>query len=235
MDNLPDNPVLRKRAKLRKRYPGSRQEAHLAGADFFFPDAHCSKCGTWAVIATVDNKCQGCTGSGPYAGERQNKRRYVNKVVNGYYMGRVLRSPDARELLDREEIRCDACGAWVAGRYHIDHIMPASRGGPSEVWNSQILCATCHKKKRDMLPDDWFAKIGKPVPDAFAREFSRFHLAFSGNDWQPGGEIDFDALPATIQTKRPHTPYKRKNPTTTSPAGKMILTPAKYWHRDYRK
>jgi len=108
MDNLPDNPVLRKRAKLRKRYPGSRAEAQIAGAALYFPDAHCPKCNTWAVCHTDSGACGGCDGSAEYAGKR-------------------------------------------------------------------------------------------------------------------------------IRPKKPRAGYKRKNPTTTSPAGKLILTPAKYWHRDYRK
>lgn len=55
------------------------------------------------------------------------------------------------KVLQRDGFACRACGArpekgaWL----HIDHVIPISSGGMTEVGNLQTLCATCNFGKRD--------------------------------------------------------------------------------------
>jgi hypothetical protein len=47
-------------------------------------------------------------------------------------------------------VGCDAPPAWLQA----DHVVPWSRGGPTNTTNGQIRCAACNRAKRDRLPDD---------------------------------------------------------------------------------
>lgn len=55
-------------------------------------------------------------------------------------------------VLTRDGHRCRCCGATVStgAVLHIDHIVPVSKGGLTEIRNLQTLCAACNFGKRDM-------------------------------------------------------------------------------------
>jgi len=49
--------------------------------------------------------------------------------------------------------RCAICSSLLQlDSWEADHIIPWSRGGPTEVWNGQPLCATCHALKMTQHP-----------------------------------------------------------------------------------
>lgn len=52
-----------------------------------------------------------------------------------------------QELYRRDNGECVMCHArvWLT----IDHILPVSKGGNSELSNLQLLCAGCHRKKNE--------------------------------------------------------------------------------------
>src|SRR5690606_18351487 len=45
--------------------------------------------------------------------------------------------------------RCENCGRELEAGYHADHIMPHSKGGPTDVINAQALCPKCNQEKGD--------------------------------------------------------------------------------------
>ena len=236
MQDLPDTPLMRKRAKLRKTYEPSRQLAALAGEELYFPDAFCPSCGTWATHRVSDGACGGCTRKSPFAGARVKKRSASN-TCKGYYFGRNIRSKDGRKFYETDQHFCAGCGLNVTGRINLDHIFPYAAGGPSEYWNFQILCTGCNREKGEMLPDEWFSKIGRPMPDLFLSEFSKFHEAFCGVPWSPGDPILYDKFPAATKKSRNSKSGRSgrgADPTRVTPDGKLILTPAKYWHKAYK-
>lgn len=57
--------------------------------------------------------------------------------------------------------KCTGCRKSLDNKFEIDHVMPVSRGGMNTADNLQLLCRSCNRKKRDMHPDDWAARIGK--------------------------------------------------------------------------
>lgn len=55
----------------------------------------------------------------------------------------------AAEVLARDGHRCRYCGEPADT---VDHIFPATRGGPQELWNLAAACRQCNSIKRDRTP-----------------------------------------------------------------------------------
>ena len=58
---------------------------------------------------------------------------------------------DHMAVYARDKGRCGICGITVYGDFHIDHVIPLSRGGPDSLDNLQTLCYECNRGKRDSL------------------------------------------------------------------------------------
>ena len=54
-------------------------------------------------------------------------------------------------LLASQRGRCNVCKASIRKAYHLDHIMPQSKGGASTLENLQLLCAACNLRKHARL------------------------------------------------------------------------------------
>lgn len=52
-------------------------------------------------------------------------------------------------VYERDQYRCVTCGTWIG--LSIDHIIPESRGGPTEIDNLQTLCRPCNSRKGDRV------------------------------------------------------------------------------------
>lgn len=53
------------------------------------------------------------------------------------------------------------CGFNLSDGYHVDHVVPISRGGSNWPSNLQLLCATCNCSKGTKLMEEW---IDRPRP-----------------------------------------------------------------------
>jgi hypothetical protein len=58
------------------------------------------------------------------------------------------------QIFDRDGHTCVYCGS-ADGPFHLDHIKPFSRGGPSTPENLCVACAPCNFAKRDRTPEEW--------------------------------------------------------------------------------
>lgn len=56
--------------------------------------------------------------------------------------------------------KCHWCGVGCADKFHVDHVMPLSKGGAHEKWNLAISCQPCNSRKADKHPLDWLAELG---------------------------------------------------------------------------
>jgi diadenosine tetraphosphate (Ap4A) HIT family hydrolase len=64
---------------------------------------------------------------------------------SGYVSGSIR-----YQVLKRAKYRCELCGAHEGqAAFHIDHIIPRSKGGTDALSNFQCLCITCNTNKRD--------------------------------------------------------------------------------------
>lgn len=50
--------------------------------------------------------------------------------------------------------RCAYCGAPLE-KYHVDHVIPLSRGGSDLAANKVLACPSCNTSKGDQLPGEW--------------------------------------------------------------------------------
>jgi len=58
-------------------------------------------------------------------------------------------------FLDGQPKECHWCGDPVDDNYHLDHVIPVSRGGKSSLDNLVISCPACNLSKGDKLPSEW--------------------------------------------------------------------------------
>ena len=73
-----------------------------------------------------------------------------------YRQENSLRRRLKRQLLRESYNFCGYCG----GKFNhkvltIDHIVPVSKGGLTELHNLVLCCARCNGTKRDMTPGEW--------------------------------------------------------------------------------
>ena len=69
-----------------------------------------------------------------------------NQSAAGY--GRRAWRLARQEALVRDNYQCRACGRLVTGRdANVDHIIPLSKNGTSNLDNVQVLCRGCHSRK----------------------------------------------------------------------------------------
>ena len=68
---------------------------------------------------------------------------------------------DIARLFAAQEGKCVGCKATLVskgkGKYHIDHMMPLSRGGSNGAENLQLLCPPCNMSKSNKTQAEWDA------------------------------------------------------------------------------
>lgn len=62
---------------------------------------------------------------------------------------------DVQEMMETQAGHCAYCGITLHGEFHVDHIMPLSRGGSNSPDNLCISCQSCNCSKHDKTPDEW--------------------------------------------------------------------------------
>lgn len=66
----------------------------------------------------------------------------------------AIPAPIREAVWQRDGECCAYCGTF-AGPFHLDHIIPWSRGGDHSVENLTVACAPCNWSKRDKLICEW--------------------------------------------------------------------------------
>ena len=68
---------------------------------------------------------------------------------------------DVQDILKMQRCRCAECRKNVRSGFHVDHIVPLSKGGSNDRRNLQILCATCNRQKHAKLPHEFAREKGR--------------------------------------------------------------------------
>lgn len=84
-----------------------------------------------------------------------NKRRAQKSGSNGTHTRAQLKA-----LFALQKSKCAMCKCLLQRNYHVDHIMPLSKGGSNHIRNIQLLCAPCNLSKGAKHPVDWARERG---------------------------------------------------------------------------
>lgn len=79
------------------------------------------------------------------------KRRALIRGNGGSY-----KASDVVNLMQAQHGICNICCSTLDD-YHVDHVIPLSRGGINEASNLQLLCPTCNRSKGNKLPHEFEA------------------------------------------------------------------------------
>jgi len=66
---------------------------------------------------------------------------------------------DVRAQYKRQRGRCYYCGVEVGDTYHVDHVVPISKGGSNDPSNLVVACAPCNLRKNDKLPHEFAGRL----------------------------------------------------------------------------
>lgn len=90
-----------------------------------------------------------------------NARRHRVRAAGKFSAKEVLM------IFDLQGGRCanPSCNKKIDNKaknsFHIDHIVPVSKGGKNEIGNIQCLCPVCNLKKSNKMPDVWAKEHGR--------------------------------------------------------------------------
>lgn len=85
----------------------------------------------------------------------ESSRRAAKRRSSGKYG-----KEDVEALLSLQKWKCACCKGKVGKIFHIDHVMPLSKGGSNSKDNLQILCPTCNMQKKDKHPVKFMQEKG---------------------------------------------------------------------------
>lgn len=74
-----------------------------------------------------------------------------------HFVNKKWKPPRFRKkvLFNRDNWTCQYCGVKLTARdIQVEHIMPASRGGPNSWLNCVAACKNCNKRKANMTPEE---------------------------------------------------------------------------------
>lgn len=77
------------------------------------------------------------------------RRRATSYAAEGFHT-----QADIDSLFMTQRGQCVGCGCDLYAGYHVDHVVPISRGGGDGADNLQLLCPLCNRRKADKLPNE---------------------------------------------------------------------------------
>lgn len=91
-----------------------------------------------------------------YRANRESYRVYcANRRARMKQVSGAHSTDDIKRQYKAQRGKCYYCGAKVGGKYHVDHVVPISRGGDNSPSNLVITCPHCNLSKNDRLPHEW--------------------------------------------------------------------------------
>ena len=82
---------------------------------------------------------------------RDLKRRVMIKGNGDFEITNIV----IKDILDSSSGKCAYCGKDCEGNYHIDHILPVSRGGSNDRENLCLSCPNCNWSKNDKTAEEF--------------------------------------------------------------------------------
>lgn len=101
--------------------------------------------------------------AGEWAKKNPARRRAISLAYKARRRAIERAGMSGREFavwLDGRNKVCHWCAIECTESYHVDHVMPLSKGGAHEAWNLVISCKPCNQRKSNKHPLDWLSEIG---------------------------------------------------------------------------
>jgi 5-methylcytosine-specific restriction endonuclease McrA len=89
-----------------------------------------------------------------YRAGYQNRRARKLSAPGSY------KASDVAEIKRQQKLKCACCKVSIKLKWHVDHIVPLSRGGTNFRRNLQLLCAPCNQAKYSKLPEIFMRERG---------------------------------------------------------------------------
>ncbi|HJT55833.1 MAG TPA: HNH endonuclease [Ktedonobacteraceae bacterium] len=89
---------------------------------------------------------------------QKHRERYIVKAHKRRAL--ILNAPgnhtaeDIRQQFKRQKGKCHYCHNKLA-KYHIEHVVPVTRGGSNDMSNIVLACPPCNWRKGNKLPHEW--------------------------------------------------------------------------------
>jgi len=77
----------------------------------------------------------------------------LKRRVNGTIKSGIIKQIINENILHYGIITCEKCEKECETHFHVDHIIPVSKGGNNNYNNLQILCAKCNQEKATKIAD----------------------------------------------------------------------------------
>lgn len=75
-----------------------------------------------------------------------------------------------RMVIERDGLRCIYCDEDLTGaEVHLDHVIPESRGGPTNYENLQVTCRKCNLAKGVLSEDQFTDKLRQRALNILSR------------------------------------------------------------------
>lgn len=92
-------------------------------------------------------------------GKLYKRAKAVRRKRNMKLAGGHVSAADIRLQVKSQKNKCWWCGKTIGDEYHIDHVLPISRGGSNNPNNIVISCPKCNLSKGDKLPTEWIGRL----------------------------------------------------------------------------
>jgi 5-methylcytosine-specific restriction endonuclease McrA len=79
----------------------------------------------------------------------------LNRIARKHATDGKYTPADIAQLYEDQGGHCAYCGIGLCGEYHVDHMVPLTKGGSNWPDNLALACPTCNHSKRDLLLPEW--------------------------------------------------------------------------------
>lgn len=126
-------------------------------------------CGTKLPLGHPWRRCQECLNERAHRARRNRSAARPQNVRSGGSPRKLSRRQRVA-IAQRDRWRCHYCSSDLRrdSKWHIDHLVPVSRGGGNELANLAATCVLDNLRKGDMTDTEyraWLADYGASLPD----------------------------------------------------------------------
>lgn len=168
-----------RRIKQRDYYEANKERIRLLNKDYYilnkeridaankaWSDANKERCAAQQKAWREANKERHIANS--KAWREANPDRYSASKRNNVRHRRAIKrnaignhtTTDVLNLLVLQRNKCACCLKSIKNGYHVDHVIPLSKGGSNDKYNLQLLCAPCNLSKSAKDPIEFNQSLG---------------------------------------------------------------------------